>query len=282
MALNSATMAHSLRCCPAGAAIRRSLSTRAGSFLGCPNYSSGRITLKMARASPAASAPAPEPLPALPPLPWWAEDMLAEDDDYFPLTDVDPAGQGREELSAIWGALVASPLESTSLALREIMAAGNVFRCRSFHAGVLSGALLVLAGVYQLWQVAPTLFLDVVLGYMFYKLSDLAAELKRNGRANDICARIQLVLLLILSFKDNSAYQGFYGVLVDLIWTLNIYLYIITVYYEFVGIKHLRIYWLGIYRTLRTKGGLMKVVKLTIRDMFGWVNKLYQDDANDG
>ncbi|XBI95906.1 hypothetical protein VPH35_032275 [Triticum aestivum] len=215
MALYSATMAHSLRCCPAGAAIRRSLSTRAGSFLGGHNYSSGRISVKMARVSPSS---APEPLPALPPLPWWAEDMLAEDDDYFPLTDVDPPGQGREELSAIWGALVASPLESTSLALREIVAAGNVFRCRSFHAGVLSGALLVLAGVCQLWQVAPTLFLDVVLGYMFYRLSALAAELKRNGRANDICARIQLVLLLILSFKDNSAYQGFYGVLVDWIW----------------------------------------------------------------
>ncbi|KAE8818587.1 hypothetical protein D1007_03728 [Hordeum vulgare] len=205
--------------------------------------------------------------------------MLAEDDDYFPLTDLDPAGQGRGELSAIWGALVASPLESTSLVLREIMAAGNVFRCRSYHAGLLSGALLVLAGACQLWQVAPTLFVDVVLGYMFYKLSALAAELKRNGRANDICARIQLG-----EFKNTSIYMVPFSIFTNLMYimTLNIYLYIITVYYEYVGIKHLRIYWLGIYRTLRTKGGLTKVVKLTIRDMFGWINKLHQDDGNDG
>jgi hypothetical protein len=67
------------------------------------------------------------------------EALLEEDDEYFPLVDCFPAGQGRKELVAIWHALVATPAESVVLTLCEIMAAGNLFRCRSFHAGTLSG-----------------------------------------------------------------------------------------------------------------------------------------------
>jgi hypothetical protein len=46
-------------------------------------------------------------------------------------------------------------------------------------------------------------------------------------------------------------------------------MYLIMVYDGAVGVKHSRVYWLGIYRLLRTKGGLMKVVKNIILDMFG-------------
>jgi hypothetical protein len=34
-----------------------------------------------------------------------------------------------------------------------------------------------------------------------------------------------------------------------------------------VGVKHSRGYWLGIYRLLRAKGGLMKVLRGTCRDL---------------
>jgi hypothetical protein len=34
--------------------------------------------------------------------------------------------------------------------------------------------------------------MDIVLGYIFYKLSILSGKLQRSGRAFDICARIQL------------------------------------------------------------------------------------------
>jgi hypothetical protein len=67
------------------------------------------------------------------------EALLEEDGEYFPLADCFPAGQGRKELVAIWHALVATPVESIVLTLREIMATGNLFRCRSFHASILSG-----------------------------------------------------------------------------------------------------------------------------------------------
>ncbi|KAF0890782.1 hypothetical protein E2562_004268, partial [Oryza meyeriana var. granulata] len=78
--------------------------------------------------------------------------------------------RGREEIDAIRNVLLSSPLEPVLRALREIGAAGNLLRCRSFHIGILSDP-----------------FLSTV------------------------------VLIFILSFKDNSAFQGIYGTLSELI-----------------------------------------------------------------
>ena len=46
-------------------------------------------------------------------------------------------------------------------------------------------------------------------------------------------------------------------------------MYFPMVYDGAVGMKHGRVYWLGTYRLLRTKGGLMKVVKNMFLDIFG-------------
>uniref|UniRef100_A0A0E0KVV5 Uncharacterized protein n=1 Tax=Oryza punctata TaxID=4537 RepID=A0A0E0KVV5_ORYPU len=263
MAMNSATMASSLRCCPsAGAAFRRHVGTRgadrfSAGVLRCSKRGNGVVGLKLSCAA-ASAAPASQ---ALPPLPWWTKELKEEDEKFFPLVDLDPAGQGQEEIDAIWNALLFSPLQPVLRALREIVAAGNLFRCRSFHIGILSGALLVIAGFSQLCSTTPILFMDIVLGYIFYKLSILSAELQRNGRANNICARIQLVLLFVLSFKDNSASQGMYRVLAGLIWFLNVQIYLSTVYPEMAGMNYIRLFWLGVYRVLQTKGGIIKVVK---------------------
>jgi hypothetical protein len=65
--------------------------------------------------------------------------LSEEDATYFSLADSDPPGKGREEMDAIWHALVSGTLEPVFRVLREIGAAGNLFRCRSFHIGILSG-----------------------------------------------------------------------------------------------------------------------------------------------
>ncbi|KAM3390859.1 hypothetical protein ACQJBY_012465 [Aegilops geniculata] len=271
MAIKSASISCFLRCGSAAGAVRPSLWARGAGFLGRGSRTDGTGSKLYC------SAPTPwsyahnfdSDSESMPPGPWWGEALLEEDAQFFPLADFIPVGQGRKELDAIWHALVAGPLESIILTLREIMAAGNLFRCRSFHVGTLSGALLVLAAFCQLCKTTPTLFMDIVLGYVFYKLSVLSAQLQKDGRSFSICARIQLVLLLILSFKDNSAFQGFYRFLVELIWALNIYMYFIMAYEATVGVKHGRLYWLAIYRWMQTKGGPTKVLKHTFLDIFG-------------
>ncbi|KAF7011866.1 hypothetical protein CFC21_026130 [Triticum aestivum] len=272
MGPHPATVPCSLRCGAAAAAVRRSGWARSAGFLVRDGGRSNGTGVKLSCVGPTAwSYPHnfdsdSEPMP---PGRWWGEALLEEDAEFFPLADFIPVGQGRKELDAIWHALVAGPLESVQLTLREILAAGNLFRCRSFHLGTLSGALLVVAGVFQLCKTSPTLFVDIVLGSVFYKLSVLSGQLQREGKSFSICARIQLVLLLILSFKDNGASQGFYRFLVESIWLLNIYVYLIMAYDATVGVKHGRLEWLGVYRMLRTKGGLMKVLKHTFLDILG-------------
>uniref|UniRef100_A0A0D9WAA2 Uncharacterized protein n=1 Tax=Leersia perrieri TaxID=77586 RepID=A0A0D9WAA2_9ORYZ len=198
-------------------------------------------------------------------LPWWAEMLTPEEISAGDRVKVKPIGGGKEEMEAIWKALITEPLQPIVLAVSEIRASGHFFRHHSFHYGIIAGPLLVIAGFCQLGKLVPTLFVDMILGIIFYKLSVLAAELKRNGKENNICTRIQTVLLLILSFKDNSAFLDNYRIVTELVCPLfnyitffGIYVYFPAAYYEIVGMEDPRLHMLGIWRILQTKGGVLK------------------------
>jgi hypothetical protein len=47
-------------------------------------------------------------------------------------------------------------------------------------------------GLYQVWKIDPSTCLDMALAYAFYKLSVVAANLRKQGFSNDVITRIQL------------------------------------------------------------------------------------------
>ncbi|CAN6196466.1 unnamed protein product [Urochloa humidicola] len=50
-----------------------------------------------------------------------------------------------------------------------------------YHIGMPFGALMTCIGLYQLCKAAPGMCLEVALCYAFYKLSVLAADVRRRG-----------------------------------------------------------------------------------------------------
>ncbi|CAN6329564.1 unnamed protein product [Urochloa humidicola] len=204
----------------------------------------GTTTSKRLRLSRPAGYRSPSQL--IPPPRWWELELRPED-------LVEPTGKGIEELKAIRDALVRDPLQPICLAVQEVVATrGNLFRCQCFHAGVLTGPLLIVAGLCKLYTVAPNLFMDIVLGYIFYKLSVLAANLKRDGKANDICARIQFVVILTLYLQCNNPTKDFYYHFTGVLWTFGCQVYGCKAYCEIVRLEHPRQELEGMFKAILT------------------------------
>uniref|UniRef100_A0A0D9VPH6 Uncharacterized protein n=1 Tax=Leersia perrieri TaxID=77586 RepID=A0A0D9VPH6_9ORYZ len=235
-----ATMSSSIRYFQSGSL--RFTTTRGGANAGTlripasskdfPNGSQGiRRSLRLRCASPFAPE---EPM-------WWATALTPDD-------LIEPTGHDE-------------PLRPVVIALQEIKACnGNVFRCHCFHAGITLGLLVLVVRICQFHKLAPGLWLDIVLGYIWYKLSVLAAELKRNGKANNICSRIQFVIMLLLFWANNPTKDScFY--FTQLIWFFALHVYSCAVFFECIGVKHPARYVEAMFKTiLTTKGGLMKVL----------------------
>ncbi|KAJ1263561.1 hypothetical protein BS78_09G195200 [Paspalum vaginatum] len=192
--------------------------TAAGGTLHLPRIRRGvKLSLCCAHAPPSDLDPK-----------WWRMPLTPED-------LVEPTGQGLEELEAIWNALVQDPLQPILTALQEIKATkGDLFRCRWFHPGIVSGPLLLVGG--------------------------FPSELKGNGKSNILCARMQHVLLAILLFKGDHSNKGPYCYFTRMTWAFVLYVNSCVVVYELIGVKHPKRYLEALFKTLLTKG-VIKVLK---------------------
>uniref|UniRef100_A0A453L693 Uncharacterized protein n=1 Tax=Aegilops tauschii subsp. strangulata TaxID=200361 RepID=A0A453L693_AEGTS len=61
-------------------------------------------------------------------------------------------------------------------------------------------------GCYQLWKTAPSIFVDAMLAFIFYKLSVVSSELHRSHKSNSLITRlkfgISLFFKLVFSYTS--------------------------------------------------------------------------------
>ncbi|SPT20483.1 unnamed protein product [Triticum aestivum] len=89
-------------------------------------------------------------------------------------------------------------------------------------------------------------------------------EIRDRGhffRCRSYHAGVVAVLLLILSFKDNNAFWDAYRLVTELIWSIALDVYLVAVTFEIIDEEDPRPEMLGICKILKTKGGLMRVIK---------------------
>ncbi|KAL6845896.1 hypothetical protein ACP4OV_023344 [Aristida adscensionis] len=107
----------------------------------------------------------------------------------------DPPREEEEEGNgAAWEALkamVADMFRPIVRNLTDIQSLRSVYDLEDYHLGMIFGAVLSCIGCYQLWKAAPSVFINVVLAYAFYILSVASAEVRRQGKRNDLLTRLK-------------------------------------------------------------------------------------------
>ncbi|XP_048530818.1 uncharacterized protein LOC125509836 [Triticum urartu] len=86
--------------------------------------------------------------------------------------------------------------------LGELFSLRRVYDIEDYQLGTLFGAFLGCVGCYQLWKTAPSIFVDAVLAFIFYKLSVLSSELHRSHKSNSLITRLKFGIILIMVWKD--------------------------------------------------------------------------------
>uniref|UniRef100_A0A0E0E8G9 Uncharacterized protein n=1 Tax=Oryza meridionalis TaxID=40149 RepID=A0A0E0E8G9_9ORYZ len=126
----------------------------------------------------------------------------------FDTTDFSPAAmrarfrrESVEAAAALRGAAAAAVRPLRELA-RDVRGLASVFHVEEFHVGMPFGAAMTCLALWQLWRAAPSVCLDAALAYAFYKLSVMAADLRRQGFCPDLLIRLKLVIMVVMYFKD--------------------------------------------------------------------------------
>uniref|UniRef100_A0A453L6A2 Uncharacterized protein n=1 Tax=Aegilops tauschii subsp. strangulata TaxID=200361 RepID=A0A453L6A2_AEGTS len=104
-----------------------------------------------------------------------------------------------------WEALKAEMLDMFRPLLRsvaEICSLRRAYDLEDYQIGMVFGAFLGCVGCYQLWKTAPSLFVDVMLAFMFYRLSVVSSELHKRRKSNSLITRLKFGTILIMVLKD--------------------------------------------------------------------------------
>uniref|UniRef100_A0A0D3H8G2 Uncharacterized protein n=4 Tax=Oryza TaxID=4527 RepID=A0A0D3H8G2_9ORYZ len=113
-----------------------------------------------------------------------------------PIVDLDrPAREAVRDAAAY----VLRPLVDN---FNRLFSLKTAFDIEDYNIGMPTGALIACVGCYQLLKMNPSLFVDAVLGYAFYKLSVLSSQVRKQGFPNEYITRIKTIIALIFIAKD--------------------------------------------------------------------------------
>ncbi|VAI33994.1 hypothetical protein VPH35_090991 [Triticum aestivum] len=139
----------------------------------------------------------------------------------------------------------------------DIRSLKTVYDVEDDHIDMPFGVLVACIGCYQLWKLDPSTFLDVVLGYAFYRLSVLGSHVRRQGFSNDLFGQLKFVIVIIMAVKDFRKNLA----LIDAIRTPVYAFYVISFLQDISGQKKYSKYYLAVViELLKTEEGRGKLV----------------------
>ncbi|KAE8772924.1 hypothetical protein D1007_54988 [Hordeum vulgare] len=149
--------------------------------------------------------------------------------------------------------------------LKQLRSVRTVFDVEDYHAGMPFGAILACLALWQMWKMDPSTCLDFLLAYAFYKLSVLAADVRKQGFCNDLITRVQFVIVVTMALKDIRKSV----VPLDYIRDSVFFLYTMSVLTDLTGTKKfVNPFFSFLLALSKAKHGILAVMRLLAFDDF--------------
>ncbi|KAE8772925.1 hypothetical protein D1007_54989 [Hordeum vulgare] len=143
--------------------------------------------------------------------------------------------------------------------IAEFCSLRRPYDLEDYQIGMVFGAFLGCVGCYQLWKTVHSIFVDVMLAYLFYKLSVVSSDLHKRHKSNSLITRLKFGTILIMVLKDIRKNY----VLLDAIRMPVFLLYICAFLFDVAGVKKYGrrglIYFVNL---LKTRGGIQEMYRI--------------------
>uniref|UniRef100_A0A453L5M1 Uncharacterized protein n=1 Tax=Aegilops tauschii subsp. strangulata TaxID=200361 RepID=A0A453L5M1_AEGTS len=156
--------------------------------------------------------------------------------------------------------------------LKQLRSLRTVFDVEDYHVGMPFGAFLACLGLWQMWKMDPSTCLDFMLAYAFYKLSVLAADVRKQGFCNDLITRVQLVIGVTMAIKDIHKRI----VPLDYIRVPVFFLYTVSVLSDLSGVKKfLNPLFNFLLALSKTKHGKIELMRMLVFHDFSYFTRYF-------